>query len=261
MKRIILICSIIISWLVFPKYYYGQNGGVGIDEQLGSYLPLDTKFETSNGDTVSLKQVIDRPVLFALVYYECPGLCHPMLNNLSWAVDRIQLEPGADFKVVTLSFDPRENPVVSAKWKKEYLRSFKREFSPNDWIFLTGDSANIKKVTKAVGFDYIPSKDSEYVHPATVIAISPDGKISRYLFGIDFNQFDLKMALIEAKAGKTNPTITKILQLCYSYNPEGRSYELDVTRIVGVVMLVSVAVLGVTVMFKKKKQPRMNEGV
>ena len=243
-----------MNWLILSSQNYAQNGGVGIDEHLGSYLPMDAKFITSEGDTVTLKQVVDKPVLLALVYYECPGICSPMLNDLTWAVDRIELEPGADFKVVSISFDPRENPTISSKWKKEYLKSFKRKFALEDWIFLTGDSTNIKKVTNAVGFNYKPSKDSQYVHPATVIAVSAEGKISRYLFGIQFNQFDLKMALLEAKAGKTNPTIAKVLQLCFSYNPEGRRYELDVTRIVGALMLLAVGILAVTVMFKKRKQ-------
>ena len=255
MKKCLLSCLIIGAWLLSLSNLSAQgNGGVGIDEQFGATVPMDAKFETSDGDTVTLKQVIDRPVLLALVYYECPGLCHPMLTDLSWAIDKIQLEPGADFKVVSLSFDPRENPSISSRWKKEYLKAIKRKFSPDDWVFLTGDSANIKRFTKAVGFSYIPSKDSQFVHPATVIAISPEGKISRYLFGVDFNPFDLKMALIEAKAGKSNPTITKVLQLCYSYNPEGRGYEVNVTRVVGGLMLFAVGIFAVVVMFKKKKK-------
>ena len=125
-------------------FNYAQNKiEVGIDEQLGSFLPMAAEFVTSDGDTVSLKQVIDKPVLLALVYYECPGICSPLLNDLSWAIDRIKLEPGIDFKIVSISFDPRENPTVSAKWKKNYLHSIKRNISEDDWIFLTGDSDTI----------------------------------------------------------------------------------------------------------------------
>jgi len=261
MKKILLIYFIISSWLSLPILLHGQDKiGVGIDEQLGSYLPANAKFITSNGDTVSLKEVINKPVLFALVYYECPGICSPMLNDLSWAVDKIEMEPGADFKVVSLSFDPRETPAIAAKWKKNYLHSIKRKFSEDDWIFLTGDSINIKRVTDAVGFHYKPSKDSQYVHAATVIAISPERKISRYIFGVQFNPFDLKMALIDAKAGKTNPTISKVLQFCFSYDPEGRRYELNITRIVGVVMLLGVGIFAAVIVFKKKKT-NMSKGV
>ncbi len=255
MRKFVISYLIITLWaILFPKAYAQSSIGVGIDEQLGSYLPMDAKFVTSDGDTVTLKQVIDKPVLLALVYYECPGICSPMLNDLSWAIDKIELEPGADFKVVSLSFDPRENSAIAAKWKKNYLHSLKRKFDEKDWIFLTGDSANIKKVTQAAGFNYKPSKDSQYIHPATVIAISPQGKISRYVFGIDFiNPFDLKMALIDAKAGKTNPTIAKVLQFCFSYDPEGRKYELNITRIVGAVMLLGVGIFAAVVVLKKKK--------
>jgi len=260
MKKILLSCFILCGLLVLPAPMHGQNIGVGIDEQLGSYLPMDAEFVKSNGDTVLLKQIIDKPVLLALVYYECPGICSPMLNEVSWAIDKIDLEPGADYKIISLSFDPRENSQTSAKWKKNYFYSIKRKISEDDWIFLTGNIDNIKKVTDAVGFKYIPSPDSQYIHAATLIAVSPEGKISRYIFGVQYNPFDLKMALIDAKAGKTNPTIAKVLQFCYSYDPEGRKYELNITRIIGVIMLLAVGIFAVILVFKKKKT-NMSEGV
>ncbi len=259
MKRFWLNIFIITICAGSLAFNYAQKQiEVGIDEKLGAYLPMDAEFVTSEGDTVTLKQVIDKPVLLALVYYECPGICSPLLNDLSWAMDRIKLEPGMDFKIVSLSFDTMENPTISSKWKKNYLNAMKRKISEDDWIFLTGDSLNIHKVTSAAGYYFKPSADSEYIHPASTIAIAPDGKISRYIFGTQFNQFDLKMALIDAKAGKTNPTIAKVLEFCYSYDPEGRDYKLNVTRIVGTVMLFSVAIFAVVLIFKKKKK---NEGV
>ena len=261
MKRYVLTCLLIIIYSVLSIPVSAQNTEeVGIDEQLGKTVPLDTRFVTSTGDTVTMKQVIDKPVLLALVYYECPGICSPMLNDLSWVMDRMELEPGTDYKAVSLSFDYRETPAIAAKWKKNYLHSIKRNFPDSDWVFLTGDSVNIKKFTDAVGFHFKPTKDSNYVHAATVIAISPEGKISRYLFGIQFNPFDMKMALLEAKAGKSNPTITKVLQLCFSYDPAGRRYTVDVTRIAGVVMLLALGIFTMTVVLKKKKVKK-NEGV
>lgn len=224
----------------------------GIDEKLGNYLPMDLKFYNSNGDTVLLKDIIDKPTLLAFVYYACPGVCDPLQTELAWAVDRIQLEPGADFKVISLSFDHHENPEMAAKWKHNYLMTIKRKFSPDDWLFLTGDSVNIKKLTDAAGFYYKPSEKT-FVHAATVIAVSPQGKISRYLFGLQFNPFDLKMALLDAQAGKTSPTIAKVLQFCFSYDPSGRRYTLNVTRIAGSIMLLAIGItVGILTIRKKK---------
>lgn len=240
--------------------YAQKEVGVGVDEKLGSYLPMDLKFITSDNDTLQLKELINKPVLLALVYYECPGICSPMLNELAWTINRVELEPGADFKVISVSFDHSETPAIAAKWKKNYLHSIKRNFPAEDWVFLTGDSTSIKKLTDAVGFHFKKSSDDQFIHASTVITISPDGKISRYLFGTSFNPFDVKMALIDAKAGKTNPTISKVLEFCFSYDPEGRQYTLNITRIIGTIMLLGVGIFAAVLIFKKKKTNK-NEGV
>lgn len=247
---------ILINLFIPFNFIIAQNHvEVGIDEQLGAFLPDDAKFVTSENDTVQLKEIIDKPILLALVYYECPGICSPLLNELTWVIDKMDLEPGADYKIISLSFDYREKPKIAAKWKKNYLHSIKRKFDSNDWIFLTGDSLNIRKVTDAVGFYFKPSKDSQYIHPSTIIAISPQGKISRYIFGVTLNPFDVKMALIDAKSGKTNPTISKILEFCYSYDPEGRKYTLNITRIIGSLMLLSIGIfITILLLWNKRKK-------
>ncbi len=251
---------IIIGYSIHSNNITAQSTiEVGVEEKLGNQLPLDLQFVTSESDTITLQQLIDKPVLLAFVYYECPGICSPMLNELSWTIDKIQLEPGEDFKVITLSFDNRETPTIAAKWKKNYLQTLKRNFNDSDWIFLTGDSTNIKKLTEAAGFYYKKSQDDQYIHAGTILTISPEGKISRYLFGTSFNPFDVKMALIDAKAGKTNPTITKVLEFCFSYDPEGRQYTLNVTRIIGSIMLLGVGLFLVVLVFKKKKTNQNEE--
>ncbi|MBS3946454.1 MAG: SCO family protein [Melioribacter sp.] len=257
-RKISLIYFIIIICLVYSTKTSAQKPiEVGIDEKLGSYLPLDLTFTNSDGEKVILKDIIDKPVLLALVYYECPGICSPLLNELTWTIDKIQLEPGADFKIISLSFDNRETPEIAAKWKKNYLHTLKRPFDPADWIFLTGDSVNIHKLTDAAGYYFKKSSDDQFIHAGAVLTIAPDGKISRYLFGTSFNPFDVKMALIDAKAGKTNPTVSKFLQFCFSYDPEGRQYTLNVTRIIGSVMLLGVGIFLIVLLKKKKK----NQGV
>lgn len=253
-KSILKYCLIIIYMLVLPVANFTQDKTieVGVDEKLGSYLPLDAVFTTSEGDTVALADVINAPTLLALVYYECPGICTPLQSELGWVASKVDLAPGEDFKIVSISFDQEETPQIAAKWKKSYLESLDGKIPEDAWIFLTGDSINIKKVTDAAGFYFKPDRE-EFVHAGTVITVSPKAKISRYLFGTTFNPFDVKMALLDAQAGKTNPTITKVLQFCFSYDPEGRAYTLNITRIVGSVMLLGVGIFVLVLVMKKKK--------
>jgi protein SCO1/2 len=252
-KKYLTYLFIIIFFIYFSDVFAQKVIEIGIDEKLGETIPLQSSFITSDNDTIQLKDIIDRPVLLALVYYECPGICSPMLNELTWTIDKIQLEPGDDFKIITISFDPKEGPETAAKWKRNYLSTIKRSIDKDDWYFLTGNSENIKKVTDAVGFYYKESSDDQYIHAGSIISISPEGKISRYLFGTSFNPFDVKMALLDAKAGKSSPTISKVLQFCFSYDPEGRQYTLNITRIVGAVMLIGVGIFFAVVVLKKKK--------
>lgn len=226
---------------------------VGIDEKLGNTLPMDLTFQTSEGKTVALKDIITKPTLIALVYYECPGVCNPMQSELAWTIDKLQLEPGKDFQVVSISFDFTETPEIAAKWKKNYLLTIKRKFDPENWLFLTGDSLSVHKLTDACGFYFKPA-DKQFVHAATLVTVTPQGKISRYLFGTDFNPFDVKMALLEAESGKTSPTISKVLQYCFSFDPNGRQYTLNVTRIVGTVMILGIAVFLGVLLIKKKRR-------
>jgi protein SCO1/2 len=257
-RRITIAYLSVLSFIVLQSNVLSQNRiEVGIEEKLGSYIPMDLEFITSDGDTIQIGTLLNKPVLLALVYYECPGICSPLLNELSWSIDKVQLEPGEDFRVISLSFDDRETPQIAAKWKKNYLQTIKRPIDQSDWIFLTGKNENIKKLTDAVGFYYKKSSDDQYIHAGAILTISPEGKISRYLFGTSFNPFDVKMALIDAKAGKTNPTIAKVLEFCFSYDPEGRQYTLNLTRIIGSIMLIGVGTFLIVLLRKKKK----NEGV
>lgn len=247
-----IIFSVLI--LVSTQIAWGQQIEVGIDEKLGDTLPLDTEFIDVKGDTVTLRDLIDKPVLLSFVYYGCPGICSPLTSELVDVVNHIKMEPGEDFKLITLSFNHHEDTATAKLWKDRHLGMVKRNFKEADWNFLTGDSVNIRKVTDAAGFYFKPN-GVDFIHAGAVIAVSPDGKISRYLFGTTFNPFDVQMALIDAKSGKTNPTISKVLQFCFSYDPDGRKYSLNITRIIGTVMLMTVGIFfGVLVLKKKTKK-------
>lgn len=226
---------------------------VGIQEHLGEILPMDLTFQDVNGDTVRFGDLIDKPVLLTFVYYGCPGICNPLLAELVDVVNHIELEPGVDFKLITLSFNHHEDSSKAKVWANRHLGLIKRKFTENDWNFLTGDSLSIAKMTDAAGF-YFKPQGVDFIHAGTIIAVSPEGKISRYLIGTSFNQFDVQMALIDAKSGKTNPTIAKLLQYCYSYDPDGRKYTLNITRIVGTIMLVFVGLFFTVLVVAKKKK-------
>jgi protein SCO1/2 len=258
LNRKIFLCLVSLIFLFSTNAYCEGKTKVGIDEKLGNTIPLNIKFKTSEGETVALKDIITKPTIIALVYYQCPGICTPMQSELAWTLDKLQLEPGKDFHVISLSFDLHETPEIAARWKRSYLKTIKRNFDPSTWTFLTGDSISIKTVTDACGFYYKPT-EKDFIHAATVIAVSPQGKICRYMTGTEFNPFDMKMALLEAGAGKTNPTISKMLKMCYSYDPEARQYTLNVTRIIGSFTLVCVGIFLAVLIFKKKKAK--NEGV
>lgn len=225
---------------------------IGFDEKLGETIPLDLKFLDEHGQTVSLQQLFDKPVLFCLVYYRCPGLCSPLLKGVSEVIDKMDLETDKDFKVVTISFDPKETYITASEKKNNYLASMKKQIPDDAWRFLVGDSLSIAKITDAVGFRYQP-QGKDYMHGAAIMTISPQGKIARYLYGTEFQPLDVKMALIEAAEGRTGPTISKLLQLCYSYDPEGKTYVLNITRIAGGSVIFFIAIFVTVFVIRKKK--------
>jgi protein SCO1/2 len=224
---------------------------VGFDEKLGQTIPLNLKFIDETGETVTLKQLIDKPVILTIVYYNCPGLCSPLLSGVSKVIDQMDLIPGKDYKVITISFNPRETYLLAADKKKNYFTSMKKQIPDDSWRFLVGDSANIAGITDAVGFRYIP-QGNDYMHGAAIMAISPTGKIARYMYGTDFQPLDVKLALTEASEERTGPAITKLLQLCFSRDPSGKMV-VNITRIAGGSIVFLIAVFVVFFVVKKKK--------
>jgi protein SCO1 len=224
---------------------------VGFDEKLGQTIPLDLKFIDEHGQTVTLKQLIDMPVILSIVYYNCPGLCSPLLNSVSKVIDQMDLVPGKDYKVITISFNPRETYLLATDKKKNYFAGMKKQIPDNSWRFLVGDSANIAGITNAVGFRYIP-QGKDFMHGAAIMAISPTGKIARYMYGTDFQPLDVKLALTEASEERTGPAITKLLQLCFSRDPSGKMV-VNITRIAGGSIVFLIAVFVVFFVVKKKK--------
>lgn len=209
---------------------------ISFDEKQGQFAALDTKLVNENGDTVTLKDVIDKPTILNLVYYECPGTCSPLMWGVSKFIDQVDLELGKDYKVVTISFDPSEKIDLGIKKKESYIQTMKNKEAGKNWLFFVSDSVNIARLTQSVGFNF-QKINNVYVHPTGLIALGSDGKIIRYLRGIDFLPFDIKITMVEAAKGKIGPSINRLLAICYSYDNKGNGYVFNVTRVSAVVIL------------------------
>jgi len=225
---------------------------VGIVEKLGNMLPLDTEFYDEDGHLVSLKSIITKPTVFTFVYYKCPGICSPLLTEVTKVVSKMGLEPGVDYQIVTISFDHEEKPDLAKDKQENYIAEVERPMPAGSWRFFTGDSSAIASLTDAAGF-YFARDGRDWIHAGALIIASPQGKVTWYLFGIKHLPFDVKMAVMEASEGKTGPTIAKVLSFCFTYDPEGKRYAFDVVRVSGVVIVAFVAVFAIVFLRWKKK--------
>ncbi|MEO8446278.1 MAG: SCO family protein [bacterium] len=225
---------------------------VGIYERLGETIPSDIILTNESGQQVDVKSLITKPTIFSLVYFRCPGICSPLLNGLTAVIDRTDLEPGRDFNVVTISFDQTEDYILAAGKKESYLASLNRKIPSDSWRFLSGDSVNIRKIADALGFKF-ERQGNDFMHGASIMMVTPDGKIARYLYGVDYLPFDFKMAVTEASEGKVVPSINKLMKMCFSFDPDGRKYVLNITRIAGGGILLMLGVFIGFITLKKKK--------
>lgn len=232
--------------------------GIGIDEKLGQFIPLDLTFYDENGNPVSLKQLIHTPLILAPVFYRCPNVCSFLLFNLAGVINKLPSEPGKEYQVWTVSFDETEKPDLAFEKKKMYLKMIEKPFPEDAWRFLTGDKENIHKLTDAIGFHF-KRQGEDFLHPVTLVILSPDGKITRYMYGTEFLPFDLKMALLEASEGRVGPTLSKVLRFCFSYDPQGRKYVFNTLKVTGIVTLLFALSLILFLVFKGKKKPIKEE--
>lgn len=265
MRRAIWGILVMALWILFPALSPAQHKehghpsevseDIGIDERLGEKVPLDLKFTDENGKAVPLGQLVDRPTIASLVYYTCPNMCPRILSSLAQVLAHIEMEPGKDFSVVTISFDERDTPDMAARKKKNYLKAIGKPFPEQDWRFLTGDAESIRRLTEAVGFHF-QRRGEAFEHPAALLVLAPDGKITRYLYGLTYLPFDLKMALVEASEGRPGPTIRRVLLYCFSYDPHGRMYAFNFLKVTATIILFLAAVLFVYLPGQGRKRKR-----
>ncbi len=207
---------------------------VGIDQRLNAQVPLDLVFTDETGREVRLGEYFGtRPVILALVYYECPMLCTEVLNGLTSAIGVLNFEVGREFDVVAVSFNPKEGPELAAEKKQNYVRRYGRPQSAAGWHFLTGKEESIRALTETVGFRYLYlPENGQYAHGAAVEVLTPRGVISRYFYGIDYSPRDLRFGLMEASEERIGSPVDQMLLLCYHYDPTTGKYATAILRLV-----------------------------
>lgn len=219
---------------------------VAIEQRLDAAVPLDLAFRDESGAAVTLGQYFGkRPVILSLVYYECPMLCTLVLNGMVRALRALTFDPGQEFDIVTVSFNPRDTPELAAKKKATYLGEYDRPGAAAAWHFLTGDAAAIERLARAVGFQYtyVP-EEKQFAHAAAIMVLTPDGHLSRYFFGVEYSPRDLRFGLIDAAERKIGTAVDHLLLYCYRYDPATGKYgavAMNLVRASGVLTILAFA--------------------
>src|SRR5215471_8048972 len=212
--------------------------GVGISQKLDHQVPLDLQFRDEADRTVALSKFFHgKPVLLAPVYYRCPMLCTQILNGVAGALKAVSFNPGQDFEVVAFSFDPKDTPEIAAAKRESYLRRYGRPQTANGWHFLTGDEASIKSLTEAIGFHYrYDAANDQFAHASGIMLLTPEGRLSRYFYGVEYSPRDLRLGLVEASANKIGTAVDEALLFCFHYDPATGKYgamALNILRVAG----------------------------
>jgi protein SCO1/2 len=219
---------------------------VRIDQRLNEQAPLDAVFKDEHGNDVRLGQLFHgKPVVLSLVYYKCPMLCTQVLNGMLSAFKQVSFNIGDQFEVVTVSFDPQETPELAGSKKLTYVQAYDRPGAAAGWHFLTGDEANIKRLTEAVGFHYVwDEQTQQFAHASGIMVLTPEGKIANYFYGINYAPKDLRLSLVEASQSKIGTPVDTLLLYCYHYDPATGKYGavvMNIMRIAGSITVVLIA--------------------
>jgi len=229
---------------------------VGLDQRLGNSIPLDLTFRDEHGQTVALRDFFgEKPVILTLVYYQCPMLCTEVLNGILRSAKELPLEIGRDFSIVTVSIDPSERPVLAEVKHQLYTGLYGRPGGPRGWHFLTGDEAQIKLLTQAVGFRYAYDPASgQFAHPSGIMLLTPAGKLARYFYGISYPARDLRLGLVETSQEKIGSPVDQILLYCYHYDPATGRYGLLISRVIKAAGALTVLSLGlvIAILFRRE---------
>jgi protein SCO1/2 len=230
---------------------------VGFDQKLGEAIPLDLVFRDEAGQSVHLARYFGkRPVVLSLVYFNCPMLCGMTTDGLVRSVRALRFDAGTDYEILSVSFDPREIAEMASEKKRTVMAQYGRKSGPGGWHFLTGDAASVAALTKAVGFRYVwDAEQKQFAHATGILVLTPQGRIARYFFGIEYSAKDLRLALIEASEEKIGNVVDQLLLLCYHYDPKTGRYTATVRNLVrGGAVITLLALAGfVTIMLWRER--------
>ncbi len=241
--------------MIDPDQSLGQRPellkDVGIDQRLNDEIPLDLSFRDEHGRTVELAQYFgSKPVILTLVYYNCPMLCTQVLNGLDRSLKLIPMDLGKDFNVVTVSIDPTERPVLAEAKQAMYTGMYGRPGAAEGWHFLTGDQPQIQRLAQAVGFRYAyDSESKQFAHASVIMVLTPEGRLSRYFYGVQYPERDLRLGLEEASQGKISSAVDQILLFCYHYDPHTGRYGLLISRVIQLAGAATVLIGGIFLFF------------
>jgi protein SCO1/2 len=232
--------------------------GVGIDQKLNGQIPLELTFTDETGQAVRLGQYFrGKPVVLALVYYECPMLCDMVLNGLTHSMEQISLDLGKDFDVINVSFNPRESWQLAAAKKANYVEKYQRKGAQQGWHFLTGKAESIHALTEAAGFHYrYDAVNKQYAHASGIMILTPEGKLARYFYGIEYKPMDFRLGLVEASQNKIGTATDQILLFCYHYDPTTGKYGMTIMNTLRAVSSATLVALGalIFVLIRRDRQ-------
>lgn len=254
--------NILFSLLFFASALFAENTippilqDVDIEQKLNAQIPLATQFRNELGKLVRLSDLLnDKPAILTLVYYECPMLCTQVLNGLVSSLRPLNFTPGQEFNIITISFDPTETSKLAHSKKLAYLKEYERPDASKGWHFLTGDAQSIARVTEAVGFRYIyDQKIDQYAHGSGILVITPQGKVARYFYGIEYSTRDLRFALMEASENRIGSIADKILLYCFHYDPSVGKYSAHAINLVRLGGVATVLLLGGFILKMRRKE-------
>lgn len=261
--------AILISLLLLPFSTFAQLNkqkpenlqDVGIEEHLGDTISKELTFANSQGDSVTIAELMadDKPVLLNPVYYKCPMLCSMVMDAVFAGVNDLKWTPGSEYTIITFSIDPEEDHKLAAATKDSLITKLGRSKADDGWYFLTGNEASIKKLTEAVGFKYKKVQQTgQYAHSASIMFLSPEGTITRYLYGIKFDEFNMRNALYEAADGEIGSTVDQVLLYCYQYDPDSQSYVPVAWKVMRIAGFATALVLGIFLSILWLKERKSN---
>jgi protein SCO1/2 len=232
---------------------------VGIEQHLDEQIPPNLTFRDEGGKPVRLGDYFGRkPMVLNLVYYQCPMLCSEVLSGLTTALTMVKFDVGKEFDIITVSIDPRETPAMATEKKRIFLQRYRRVGAEQGWHFLTGNEPNIEALTKAAGFGYqFDEKTGQFAHATAIMVLTPEGKISRYFYGVEYPPKDLRLGLVEASQNKIGNVVDEVLLYCYHYDPGTGKYGAIIMNVMRLAGTVTILILGsfMFIMFRRPARP------